>query len=228
MLYHFVKIWDHILYHSPRDITYYIILQRYDIIYYITIHRVLYSRYDIIVANPSWYPPNPWYTILYSRFFYDIIVANPSWYPQIHDVRCDIIGFFYYIIDSAGDIIDSAGDIIDDLVCNILCDDLNISMISLTLSLLGECPNTTITLVLASPLPCCTRTTCLIVSRPVWQYNRGYFWWRHVAERGAGIMSAGASGSIGREKVWCPVALFAGHFTTIESESLSVSSSVGR
>ena len=132
------------------------------------------------------------------------------------------------IIDSTGDIIDSVGDIIDDVVCNILCDDLKISMISLTLSLLGERPNTTITLVLASPLPCCTRTTCLIVSRPVWQYNSGYSFWRHVAERGAGIMSADASGSIGREKVWCPAALFAGRFTTMESESRSASSSVGR
>ena len=81
-------------------------------------------------------------------------------------------------MDSRGDIIDSLGDIIDsrgDVVCDILYDDLNISMISHTLSLLGERLNTTVTLVLASPLHCCTRATCLIVSRPVWQYNRGYF-----------------------------------------------------
>ena len=38
----------------------------------------------------------------------------------------------------------------------------------------GERPNTTVTLVLASRLPCCTRATCLIVSRPVWQYNSVY------------------------------------------------------
>jgi len=37
--------------------------------------------YDVIVTNPSWYPLNPWYSMVYSSFFYDIIVANPSWYP---------------------------------------------------------------------------------------------------------------------------------------------------
>ena len=25
--------------------------------------------YDIIVTNPSWYPPNPWYRMVHSRFF---------------------------------------------------------------------------------------------------------------------------------------------------------------
>ena len=130
--------------------------------------------------------------------------------------------FFYYIIDSADDIIDSAGDIIDDVVCNILCDDLNISMISHTLSLLGERPNTTVTLVLASPLPCCTRATCIIASRPVWQYNSGFSFWRHVAERGAGIMSSCTRGSIGREKVWCPVALFAGQACKFHNHGVRV------
>ena len=88
------------------------------------------------------------------------------------------------MVDSLGDIIDSLGDIVDslgDIVCYILCDDVNISStrISHTLSLLGERPKTNVTLVLPIPLPCCTRATCLIVSRPVWQYNSGYsesFW----------------------------------------------------
>ena len=32
---------------------------------------MVYSRffYDIIVTNPSWYPPNPWRRMVYSRFF---------------------------------------------------------------------------------------------------------------------------------------------------------------
>jgi hypothetical protein len=41
-------------------------------------------------------------------------------------------------------------------------------------SLLGGWLNTTVTLMLTSPLPYCTRATCLIVSRPVWQYNSCY------------------------------------------------------
>ena len=178
--------------------------------------------------NPSWYPPNPWYRWVYSIFWLWYKRENPSWYPQNYDVVCYIAVFFYYIIDSRVDIIDSRVDIIDsrvdiivslgDIVCYILCDDLNISLISHTLSLLGERPNTTVTLALASPLPCCTRATCLIVtgSRPVWQNNSCYSFQRHVAERRAGIMNVPLRSSQARHA----------NFTTMESESAGWSESV--
>ena len=226
MLYHFVKydvIYDIIL-NWISYMTWHTNL--YDILYYITWHSILRSRYDVIVTNPSWYPLNPWYRMVYSRFFYDIIVTNPSWYPPnpwrsmlrlsffllhrrfwrwhhrfwrwhhrfwrwhsiLHTMQCHD-QYHRYLIPCL--CWGSARTPRSPWCWPVDCPAAPEPPASLSVGLFGsttvaifidmsylvsagERPNTTDTLVLASRLPCCTRATCLIVSRPVWQYNSVY------------------------------------------------------